>query len=137
MDPERMTDMERVSVSRSLLEALRPAWVQRTFRISHTSLATWRENGIPPGRLPMVLREVRALVDGEHEEAPPPEWARGLSREIVQDVSELILSVFLPEEQRVDAADRLQAFLESRRTPGDEASVEEHPDRGSGHASSR
>lgn len=122
-----MTDMERIDVSRSLLQALRPAWVQRTFRISHTSLSSWVRNGIPPARLPGVLEEVRSLVDGEHKEAPRPEWAEGLATKGDLEAMEARLLGLLSRDPALlnDVRAEARADVEQlQQAPGGEQSAE-------------
>lgn len=76
--------MERVELSKRLLAALRPRWVQETFHISaSTKNNQWARTGIPPARIEEVLGAVRGLIG--QEKSPPPEWARGLTDEVLNE----------------------------------------------------
>jgi hypothetical protein len=78
--------MERAKFSAELLEALRPGWVQQTFKISNTTLGVWRK-GIPPARVEEVVGEVLRRVG--QDETPPPVWARELTDEVLGEIRRL------------------------------------------------
>jgi hypothetical protein len=102
MRAEKWTDMERAKFSAELLEALRPGWVQQTFKISNTTLGVWRK-GIPPARVEEVVGEVLRRVG--QDETPPPVWARELTDEVLDEIRRLRRDLLSREAS--DVADRV------------------------------
>lgn len=73
------------AVHRDLLASLSTRWVEQALGVSRATVANWRRGEFPERRQAELIEAVRVLLSND-EEAPEPEWVRGLRRELTKEI---------------------------------------------------